>query len=309
MTDATEAQPVTTSRLEVLVVDDQPDALRLLERELTDAGLAVRTANSGEAAVLAVRERCPDAVLLDVQMGGINGFQTCEQLRQMHEDLPIIFTTGLDESDDIVRGFEVGGTDYVTKPVSAPVVVARLMAHTRVWRMMRATREAVQALEVPMLAADAGRLLWLNRAARVLLQECLPGITLADDSPLPAALQGIVQDGVEGEAMRIELGGTALQVNPVSEAGANLRVVSLTRLERAAQVGSAAPQAASTKLTARETEVLLWVARGKTNRDIAEILGMSPRTVNKHLEHVFEKLGVETRTAAAAAAQRLQLGV
>ena len=56
-------------------------------------------------------------------------------------------------------------------------------------------------------------------------------------------------------------------------------------------------------------EVLLWVARGKTNRDIAEILGMSPRTVNKHLEHVFEKLGVETRTAAADAARRLKLGV
>ncbi|HYF57970.1 MAG TPA: helix-turn-helix transcriptional regulator, partial [Burkholderiaceae bacterium] len=61
-------------------------------------------------------------------------------------------------------------------------------------------------------------------------------------------------------------------------------------------------------LTGRETEVLLWVARGKTNRDIAEILGMSPRTVNKHLEHVFEKLGVETRTAAAAAAARLRIG-
>jgi DNA-binding CsgD family transcriptional regulator len=79
-------------------------------------------------------------------------------------------------------------------------------------------------------------------------------------------------------------------------------------MERAAPTAPAAPPAAS-RLTARETEVLLWVARGKTNRDIAEILGMSPRTVNKHLEHVFEKLGVETRTAAAAAAQRLQLGV
>lgn len=308
MIDKADAQSAATPRLEVLVVDDQPDALRLLERELTDAGLTVRTANSGESAVLAVRERCPDAVLLDIQMGGINGFQTCEQLRQMHEDLPIIFTTGLDETEDIVRGFEVGGTDYVTKPVSAPVVVARLVAHTRVWRMMRATREVVQALEVPMLAADAGRLLWLNRAARALLQDCLPGITLADDSPLPAALQGIVQADAEGEGMRIDLGSMTLHVNPVSEAGSSLRVVSLTVLGRAAPAGSATPQAAS-RLTARETEVLLWVARGKTNRDIAEILGMSPRTVNKHLEHVFEKLGVETRTAAAAAAQRLQLGV
>ncbi|MEZ5701339.1 MAG: helix-turn-helix transcriptional regulator, partial [Burkholderiaceae bacterium] len=58
-------------------------------------------------------------------------------------------------------------------------------------------------------------------------------------------------------------------------------------------------------LTPRETEVLSWLAKGKTNRDIAEILGMSPRTVNKHLEHVFEKLGVETRSAAAAIAGRL----
>ena len=58
-------------------------------------------------------------------------------------------------------------------------------------------------------------------------------------------------------------------------------------------------------LTPRETEVLSWVAKGKTNRDIADILGMSPRTVNKHLEHIFEKLGVETRSAATAKASQL----
>ncbi len=308
MSDANDQPRPPGPRLEVLVVDDQPDALRLLEQELTLAGLSVRTAASGEAAIDAIRAQCPDAVLLDVQMGGINGFETCAQIRLMHEDLPIVFTTGLDETEDIVRGFEVGGTDYVTKPVSAAVVVARLMAHTRVWRMMRATREVVQALEVPMLAADAGRLLWLNRAARALLQTCLPGVTLSDDAPLPSALQGLLLEGTEGEAVQIELGGMSLRVDPVSEAGASLRVVSLAVLGRAAPAAPAATPAAS-RLTARETEVLLWVARGKTNRDIAEILGMSPRTVNKHLEHVFEKLGVETRTAAAAAAQRLQLGI
>jgi DNA-binding CsgD family transcriptional regulator len=59
--------------------------------------------------------------------------------------------------------------------------------------------------------------------------------------------------------------------------------------------------ASTAALTRREAEVMSWVARGKTNRDIADILGMSPRTVNKHLEHIFEKLGVETRTAAVAA--------
>ena len=75
-------------------------------------------------------------------------------------------------------------------------------------------------------------------------------------------------------------------------------------------VAAAAASAASAErlshaaLTPRETEVLTWLARGKTNRDIADILGMSHRTVNKHLEHIFEKLGVETRAAAAALASQ-----
>ena len=68
----------------------------------------------------------------------------------------------------------------------------------------------------------------------------------------------------------------------------------------------AAPRGLDASLTARETEVLSWLAKGKTNRDIGDILGMSPRTVNKHLEHIYEKLGVETRTAAVAAAGQLR---
>ncbi|MDR1935840.1 MAG: helix-turn-helix transcriptional regulator, partial [Candidatus Accumulibacter sp.] len=63
---------------------------------------------------------------------------------------------------------------------------------------------------------------------------------------------------------------------------------------------------AAFRLTQREAEVLYWVTLGKTNKDIGDILGSSPRTVNKHLEHVFEKLGVETRTAAANLAMRIR---
>jgi DNA-binding CsgD family transcriptional regulator len=85
----------------------------------------------------------------------------------------------------------------------------------------------------------------------------------------------------------------------------------VSRLRRGAQgeellliqckAGSPGPAALmqAFRLTPREADVLYWVALGKTNRDIADILGMSPRTANKHLEHVFEKLGVETRTSAA----------
>lgn len=70
-------------------------------------------------------------------------------------------------------------------------------------------------------------------------------------------------------------------------------------------VPSPRPPLLPNPLTQREMDVLEWVACGKTNRDVAEILGMSPRTVNKHLEHIYEKLGVETRTAAVAQFARL----
>ncbi len=84
-------------------------------------------------------------------------------------------------------------------------------------------------------------------------------------------------------------------VQRASEASSALSALSNVAAASAERLSHAA-------LTPRETEVLTWLARGKTNRDIADILGMSPRTVNKHLEHIFEKLGVETRAAAAALA-------
>lgn len=287
-------------RLDVLVVDDHPDTLRLLERELGDAGLAVRCASSGEAAIEMVAAARPDAVLLDVKMAGIDGFETCARIRRLDADLPIVFTTGLGETEHVVRGFEVGATDYVTKPLAAPEVVARLMAHARVARLARATREAVDASGLAMLALEGDRLVWLNAAAATLLGRCVPGAPPVADAPLPAALRPIADARAAAGPLRVTVGGMALELGPVGEPGP-ATVLSL-------RAASDAPPAHAPSLTAREAEVLLWVARGKTNRDIAEILGMSPRTVNKHLEHVFEKLGVETRTAAAAAARKLNLG-
>ncbi len=287
--------------LEVLVVDDHPDTLRLLSRELGNAGLAVRCASSGEEAIAAVATARPDAVLLDVKMAGIDGFETCERIRRLDADLPIVFTTGLGETEHVVRGFEVGATDYVTKPVSAPEVVARLMAHARIARLARATREAVDASEVPMMALEGDRVLWMNRAAELLLARCVPGAAPEADAPLPGSLRALVdaRSGLGPGPWRVLLGATCVEVAPLGEPGPST-VLSL-------RIADDAPSAHAPSLTGREIEVLLWVARGKTNRDIAEILGMSPRTVNKHLEHVFEKLGVETRTAAAAAARRLRL--
>lgn len=284
---------------DVLLVDDNSDALHLLASELGQAGLHIHAAESGEQALAHLDDHLPGAILLDVMMPGLDGFETCRRIRDRNEDVPVIFMTGLGETEHIVRGFEVGGNDYVTKPVSPPEVVARLQAHTRTARLVRVTREAVNAAGTPMLAIDdKGILLWRNEAVRKLVATLDPALSLLENHPLPPALQALITHDSSPGPAQIPLAGGALQARRATDAAQPVTVFTLSLMSHT-MPGWSPPQ-----LTARESEVLLWVARGKTNRDIADILGMSPRTVNKHLEHIFEKLGVETRTAAAAAAAR-----
>ncbi|MDB5800775.1 MAG: DNA-binding response regulator [Rhodocyclales bacterium] len=288
---------------DVLVVDDSADTIALLKQELEAAGLKVHTARSGPDALRHLDLHAPGAILLDVQMPGMDGFETCCQIRARFDDMPVVFMTGLGETEHIVRGFEVGGNDYVTKPVAPLEVIARLQAHTRTARLVRATREAVNAADIAMLATDGTRLLWANDAARQLLRDLQGDLPLGEGDAVAAPLHAMLTLRNNQDECLISLTGGKLRVRRVTEADQMIGIVALSRNEANSGAGAWNPP----QLTAREGEVLLWVSRGKTNRDIADILGMSPRTVNKHLEHIFEKLGVETRTAAAAAARNLQL--
>ncbi|MDB5815629.1 MAG: DNA-binding response regulator [Rhodocyclales bacterium] len=287
---------------DVLLVDDSADTIALLTQELEGAGLKVHAARSGPAALRHLDLHAPGAILLDVQMPGMDGFETCSQIRARFDDMPVVFMTGLGETEHIVRGFEVGGNDYVTKPVAPLEVIARLQAHTRTARLVRATREAVNAADIAMLATDGVRLLWSNTAARQLLHELQSDLSLIEGEAVAEPLQSMLLLRHNQDECLIPLVRGKLRARRVTETDQAIGIIALSRSDASpGVVGWNPPQ-----LTARESEVLLWVSRGKTNRDIADILGMSPRTVNKHLEHIFEKLGVETRTAAAAAARNLQ---
>ncbi|MEW6163493.1 MAG: response regulator [Pseudomonadota bacterium] len=201
----------------VLIVDDLPENLSMLHDALDDAGYKVLVATNGESALARARQALPDVILLDAVMPGIDGFEVARRLKAdfSTRHIPIVFMTGLTETEHVVAAFAAGSSDYVTKPVRPPEVLARIAAHLRTARQ---------------------------------LQDALKASESFDDDALVARL---------------------LDAFP---------------------------------LTPREAEVLFWVIKGKTSKDIGDILGTSPRTVNKHLEHVFEKLGVETRTAAAGLA-------
>lgn len=283
----------------VLIVDDAPGNLSLLSDALDEAGYMVLVATDGNSALQLLRHVAPDVILLDALMPGMDGFETCRRIKARPEtrDIPVIFMTGLTESVHVVRGFEVGGIDYVTKPIRPDEVLARVAAHVGNARLMRQTRKAIEAAGLAIVVLNADRTpAWLTPEADVLLRDGAPpaGVPL-----LPAQVHTwIANAGAEGtpDTCAFEHGSATLNARLLGRAGGQ----SLLLLQKGSRSAPAASPLASFRLTGREIEVLMWVAKGKTNKDIADILGMRPRTVNKHLEHIYVKLGVETRTAAAA---------
>ncbi len=283
----------------VLLVDDAPASLGALIHELEGDGYTVLIAPSGEAALQRLDLVRPDAILLDALMPGLSGFETCRRIRDCAawSHIPVIFMTGLSETAHIVEAFAAGGVDYVVKPVRGQEVLARLATHVRNARAVRMAQEALDVGGHGVLVVDArGRIAWHSPRAQRWLAEHFkgePASALADWLAVAAGQGG-------DDAHRTSADGRALLARRLGDIGMGEAMWLLS--ETPAGNVSAAHRLATAALTPRQTEVLSWIAKGKTNRDVAEILGMSPRTVNKHLEHVFEKLGVETRAAAAALA-------
>jgi DNA-binding NarL/FixJ family response regulator len=288
-------------RLVVLVVDDSPSSLGVVCDSLEGAGYTVLVACDGETALQRMELVTPDAILLDAVMPGLSGFETCRRIKDTPgwAHIPIIFMTGLSETQHVVEGFACGGVDYVIKPIRAQEVLARLQTHAQNARMTRLARAAIDVAGLGVVFVDAqGRIAWRSPRAAVWLQT-LGRAALAGEqtSQLPRALEAALR--VErDEVVRT---GTDPPLS-VRNMGRATMGETMLLLELHLEGAPAASRLAHAALTPRETEVLSWLAKGKTNRDIAEILVLSHRTVNKHLEHIFEKLGVETRSAAAALA-------
>ncbi|MBF0100122.1 MAG: diguanylate cyclase [Desulfobacterales bacterium] len=120
----------------ILIVDDYPINLRVLLDSLKGSGCKPLVARNGESALKQADFAKPDIILLDVMMPGIDGFETCRQLKQQEstKQIPVIFMTALSETIDKIKGFEVGGIDYITKPFDATELIARIRVHLELKR-------------------------------------------------------------------------------------------------------------------------------------------------------------------------------
>jgi CheY-like chemotaxis protein/DNA-binding CsgD family transcriptional regulator len=294
----------------VLIVDDVPDNLSVLHDALDESGYTVLVATSGAAALARAEQTLPDIVLLDAMMPGMDGFEVARRLKAAPgtAHIPIIFMTGLTETEHLVAALEAGGVDYVTKPIRPKEVLARMNVHMQGARQARQTRNALDAFGYASIAVRAsdGRLLWQTPLARELLLGYYGSSGPLAPEPILAWLRRHLREAeqqVEPPRLTVESGAKRLtfrlhQQLGQDEEGGDWLIV----MREVSDTAVIAAMSLYFKLTAREAEVLYWVVKGKINRDIADILGASPATVKKHLERVFEKLGVETRTAAAGMA-------
>ena len=299
----------------VLVVDDHPETLRMLLDALESAHMTVLVATGGKQALEQAGRLTPDLILLDAVMPGMDGFATCRSLKTgPAADVPVIFMTGLEETEHVVRGLEAGGADYLTKPIAPDELVARVRVHLANSRSAREVKAALDIGGRAMLAVGRqGNIRWATPHARRMLTS-LDASTDAEVVELPPDASA----WNAGLSTRDTSAPAPSFVIAAPHTSARLRLRLLSRVsedESLLIIEQADPveieRARITKLqqgftlTLREAEVLYWLSLGKANRDIADILGMSYRTVDKHLEHIYAKIGVESRSSATAASARI----
>ncbi len=193
-----------------LVVDNSPDTLRLLTDALDGVGMTVMVALDGTAAMRIVDQITPDIILLDAVMPGIDGFETCRRLKRDAglANVPVIFMTGLAETEHIVRGLDAGGVDYVTKPIAVEEMLARIRVHLANARMTQSARAALDVSGRFLLAVNRkGRIMWSTPQAQKLLADYV-GAVNGEEMVLPEALRlwlAQAQKGKSGTAQAASL--------------------------------------------------------------------------------------------------------
>lgn len=313
----------------ILIIDDTPENLRVAVKQLEAFRYEILTARDGETGIARARLVIPDLILLDVQMPGIDGYETCRRLKAdpLTAEIPVIFMTVLSDIRHKIQGFDVGGVDYVTKPIEASELFARVRAHLQIRALQKeleaysasletrvAERTAALELELKQKVAyqqERDHLLDRVRAQSEQLRLLTKEWMLEQESH-NRGLASTLETQVGSRLNRLHLHLTqALQLlsgpgtGPAQQAvvehlHASLELLQPARTDAEAVGGSlTSPPTPGLqanplfRLSTREYEVLQLMAAGKTNKEIAWTLDVARTTVSTYRMRIMEKLEVE----------------
>ncbi len=325
----------TTHQRTLLIIDDTISNLRVAVDLLHAYGFRILTASDGESGIERAHLAQPDLILLDVRMPGMDGFECCRRLKAHPgtAQIPVIFMTALTDTDNKVRGFELGGVDYVSKPFDAGELLARVRTHLELNDLRRGLEERVEertaalAAEVAQrkrIQTDQSLLLDLLRdqseQLRALARQNLDAEeqTAAPSPALASQIEAvrIVLAQMDGQLETAETEPTALSADGLRRQA--LHALSLLK-SIADALDTPTPSAGANglariegdplfQLSTREYEVLQLIGQGKSNAQIAEILVVSRSTVSSYRGRILTKLGVSDTPALLRFLVERQLG-
>jgi DNA-binding response OmpR family regulator/DNA-binding CsgD family transcriptional regulator len=319
----------------VLLVDDNPANLHLLVETLIQENYRVLVAESGESALARVRYAQPDIILLDVVMPGISGFETCRRLKAnpATSAIPILFLSALDDTVDKVEGLQVGGVDYITKPVQVIEVLARMRTHLLLRQSQQRLARYNEDLEerVTVRTAQLQTELERRKQHEAEIQKLLEILTTQSDqlrrlttfliqnhqqqrahvahnmtTHIRQRLQQVTQQltilgalagTIENSTARYQVTTQLQQLSAdISALAADLQLAT-AELQQPSPAAQCALNNPLLKLTAREHEVLQLLVDGKAAAQIAELLCVSEATVRGYRSRLLQKLELEDTTA------------
>ncbi len=283
---------MTEQKHTILAVDDNPDSLSLMNQTLSQHGYVVLIASSGLQALNVLHKVQPDLILLDAVMPEMDGFETCQAMKQIIPDTPIIFMTGLSDSEHIVQGLTQGAVDYLVKPINHDELLARVKVHINNAQQAQISKQALESTGQHLAAINhLGQITWTTAQANTYIKAL-------NNKDLQTLIEWLA-DAQADDLLELVQEDKNLTLTYLSQQNDGTHLIKFKAADLKLEKQTLKLKL---KITRREADVLYWVAKGKTDWEISVILGISERTVNKHLEQIYRKLGVNNRTSATAIA-------
>lgn len=258
----------------IMTIDDNPESLKLLTNILVGQGFEVRQALNGRMALDAIKRQPPDLVILDIRMPEMDGLEVCKQLKNdvNTQTVPIIFISGLRDSDDKIKAFAAGGLDYITKPFQEAEVLARVKLHLTLSKMQHNLEKLVQHRTIKLEEA--------NIALKVLLDHRQSEREKFEENVI-THINSLVMPYLK------RLGESNLTHQQIA-----LTEVIESNLGEVTSQFSGKLYAKAMGLTRREMEVAALIKSGKTNIEVADLLYISEHAVSFHRQNLRKKLGL-----------------
>ncbi|MCI5138250.1 MAG: DNA-binding response regulator, partial [Candidatus Electrothrix sp. AR1] len=271
---------MVTSQTDVLIVDDDDGTRLTIKHIVESAGHQARTAAGGHDALKMIQEKLPDIIILDLVMPGMDGYEVCRHLKAdpRSTEVPVIFLSGLISAEEKVKAFEAGGVDYIVKPCSTIELLARLHTHLTQQRTQNSLAAEVQKQTVELEEKNK-ELQETNLVLKRLLHEI-------EEEKMEVSR--IMRINIE----RLVLPDLARMAEAPEQQRYQLRDTIQTNLLDLASSATGEHVDAYSLLTPTELRVLNFIRQGRSSKEIAQALNISPQTVATHRKKIRKKLNI-----------------